>query len=161
MALNFGGCLKNARYSGNSKSRISINGQKHFTSHRTPSIGLTYRTAWDVMAKSLAAWTLAAATLATPMTGAVAADKRPVGAITGSGILFKDRLVVDAFVDPKIDGVTIYLSDFERPITDRMQKDFFGDPSQAGLTCARRGGKLSVKAELSTSVRDQSNNTSR
>lgn len=102
------------------------------------------------LAKSLATWSVALLAIAGPAV-TDAADKRSVGAIAGSGLLFKDRLVVDAFPDPKIEGVTVYLSDFERPITERMQKDFFSDPSQAGLTCARRG-EIKVKGELSTSV---------
>ena len=35
--------------------------------------------------------------------------------------------------------MTLYISDFSRPITDRVQKDFFSDPSQADLACARTG----------------------
>lgn len=32
--------------------------------------------------------------------------------------------------DPKVDGITIYVSHMRRPITDRFHKDFFTDPSQ-------------------------------
>jgi len=105
---------------------------------------------WRPLAKSLGAASLAAMSLAAPLSGtgeAAAAEKRSIGAIAGSGLLFKDRLVVEAFEDPRISGVTVYLSDFERPITDRLQKDFFSDPSQAGLTCARRA-TLAVKGDL-------------
>ena len=42
-----------------------------------------------------------------------------------------------AFADPKIEGVTIYLADFERPITEKLKKDFFQDPTSTSLTCAR------------------------
>jgi len=35
--------------------------------------------------------------------------------------------------------VTLYVSDFKRPITERIAKDFFSDPSQASITCAKTG----------------------
>ena len=38
-----------------------------------------------------------------------------------------------------VSGVTIYLSDFQRNIVDKLKKDFFSDPSQASLTCAITG----------------------
>ena len=72
-------------------------------------------------------------------TASRAIDKREVAEIDTAGILFKDKLVIDAFPDPKVEGVTLYVSDFSRPITDRVQKDFFSDPSQADLACARTG----------------------
>mmetsp|Transcript_7716 Transcript_7716/g.24282 ORF Transcript_7716/g.24282 Transcript_7716/m.24282 type:complete len:195 (-) Transcript_7716:25-609(-) len=75
-----------------------------------------------------------------------AESKRQIGSITASGLIFKDKLVVDAFPDPKVEGVTLYVSDFERPVTERLQKDFFSDPSQAGLACSRRAAPLTVGA---------------
>ena len=45
---------------------------------------------------------------------------------------------------PKVEGVTLYVSDFERPVVERVQKDFFSDPSQSGLACSRRGAPLKV-----------------
>lgn len=101
------------------------------------------------IAKPVISTALAVGLTLAPLT-APAADKRNVGAIAGSGFLFKDRVVIDGFSDPKIDGVTIYISDFERPVTERLQKDFFSDPSQAGLSCARKA-QVNVKGELSTS----------
>ena len=47
------------------------------------------------------------------------------------------NIILVAFEDPKIEGVTIYLADFERPITEKLQKDFFDDPTSTSLTCAR------------------------
>jgi len=38
-----------------------------------------------------------------------------------------------------VKGVTLYVSDFKRPITERIAKDFFSDPSQASITCAKTG----------------------
>eukprot|EP00667_Euglena_gracilis_P013852 EG_transcript_14326 len=85
---------------------------------------------------ALAPVALDAAVVAPP---ALAAEKRVLAEIDGSGFLFKDKLRVEAFEDPKIPGVTLYLSDFERPLTEKLQKDFFSDPTSAGLTCAAQG----------------------
>lgn len=78
---------------------------------------------------------------------AAEANTRTVGEISGSGFVFKDTLKVEAFEDPKIEGVTLYISDFSRPITDRLQKDFFSDPSQASIACAVSGNPV-IKAKL-------------
>ena len=95
---------------------------------------------------------LLAATCALNCVGApaAAADKRTVGSISASGLVFKDKLIIDAFKDPKVDGVTLYVSDFERPVTERLQKDFFSDPSQSGLACSRRGA-IKVTGDLNMS----------
>ena len=50
-------------------------------------------------------------------TASRAIDKREVAEIDTAGILFKDKLVIDAFPDPKVEGVTLYISDFSRPVT--------------------------------------------
>jgi len=73
-----------------------------------------------------------------------ASEGRRVASISASGLVFKDKVVVDAFADPKVEGVTLYVSDFERPLAERVQKDFFSDPSQSGLACARRAAPLKV-----------------
>lgn len=64
---------------------------------------------------------------------------RPVGAIAGSGLVFKDTLVIEGFDDPKVQGVSLYISNFQRPLTERLQKDFFSDPSFASVGCAKTG----------------------
>ncbi|CAN0314514.1 unnamed protein product, partial [Ectocarpus sp. 4 AP-2014] len=69
-------------------------------------------------------------TLAGPMVSlpstASAGDKRKVGEISASGLVFKDKLNVEAFSDPKVQGVTLYLSDFARPVADKlMNGDIF------------------------------------
>ena len=50
-------------------------------------------------------------------TEASADGSRTIGQISGSGLVFKDTLVVEAFDDPKVKGVTLYVSNFERPLT--------------------------------------------
>ena len=68
-----------------------------------------------------------------------AEDARRIGKISGSGLVFKDSLVVDTFDDPKVKGVTLYVSNFERPLTERVQKDFFTEPSYASVTAVKTG----------------------
>eukprot|EP00775_Hariotina_reticulata_P010160 gene10160-10319_t len=66
-----------------------------------------------------------------------AADARDkVGEFQASGFLFKDTVEVNALDDPDVPGVTIYFSDFKRSLVDKLQKDFFAEPSQASLTCS-------------------------
>jgi len=36
-------------------------------------------------------------------------------------------------------GVTLYVSNFERPLTERVQKDFFTEPSYASVTAVKTG----------------------
>lgn len=41
-------------------------------------------------------------------------------------IVGQDKLNVEAFPDPKVQGVTLYLSDFTRPVADKlMNGDMF------------------------------------
>jgi len=70
---------------------------------------------------------------------ALAFESRIIGEISGSGIVFKDTLVVESFDDPKVQGVTLYISNFQRPLTERIQKDFFTDPSYTSVGCAKTG----------------------
>jgi len=71
---------------------------------------------------------------------ASAGDKRIIAEIPASGFLFKDTINVEAFQDPKVAGVNLYLSDFSRSVADRVSKgDFFSDPGAAGLTCTKTG----------------------
>ncbi|KAG2426210.1 hypothetical protein HXX76_013191 [Chlamydomonas incerta] len=78
--------------------------------------------------------------------GAALADKERVAEFAASGLLFKDNVEVTALDDPEISGVTIYFSDFKRNIVDKLQKDFFAEPSQASLTCVV-SGPVAIKDE--------------
>jgi catabolite regulation protein CreA len=69
----------------------------------------------------------------------IAHASREIANIPTSGIIFKDSLKVNAFDDPKVPGVVLYLSDFDRPITEKLAKDFFNDPSSSSLTCVKAG----------------------
>lgn len=86
--------------------------------------------------------TAASAALITTNTSppqATAAESRTLARISGSGLVFKDTLVVESFDDPKVKGVTLYVSNFERPMTERIQKDFFTEPSYASVTAVKTG----------------------
>ncbi|WIA14579.1 hypothetical protein OEZ85_003095 [Tetradesmus obliquus] len=78
--------------------------------------------------------TVTAALLLTP--GAAWAGRDKIGEFQASGFLFKDTVEVNALDDPEVPGVTIYFSDFKRSLVDKLQKDFFAEPSQASLTCS-------------------------
>ena len=63
-----------------------------------------------------------------------------VGALKGSGLVFKDTLKIERFEDPKVQGVVLYISNFERPVTEKFSGgNFFNDPSYASVACARTG----------------------
>ena len=62
-----------------------------------------------------------------------------IAAIPASGLIFKDILNVNRVRDPKVEGVELYVSDFQRGISDRLGSDFFGDPTSAALACAKVG----------------------
>jgi len=74
---------------------------------------------------------------------AFANEARRIAEIKGSGLVFKDTLTIESFDDPKVKGVTLYISNFERPINERMTKNFFNDPLFAAVGCAKTG-KISV-----------------
>ena len=71
---------------------------------------------------SAAMLALAATLIATPFPAHAGDDKRTVGEIQGSGLVFKDTLKVEAFSDPKVSGVQLYLSDFQRSATEKFAK---------------------------------------
>ena len=76
---------------------------------------------------------------AAPISSVHAAGTREIANVATSGIVFKDTLRISAFQDPKVSGVVLYLSDFDRPLTEKLAKDFFNDPSTASLACAKTG----------------------
>lgn len=49
-------------------------------------------------------------------------------------------LVIEAFQDPKVQGVTCHVAYFERGIIDRLQKgNWFEDPSNSSISCKQTG----------------------
>ena len=81
--------------------------------------------------------------------GEANADSRLVGEIAGSGIVFKDTLNIESFDDQKVKGVTLYISNFQRPLNERLSKDFFNDPSFASVACAKTG-PISIADNIGT-----------
>ena len=74
------------------------------------------------------------------MTTASGGGSTIVGEIAGSGLVFKDTLVVEQFDDPKVQGVTLYITNFQKPLTEKISKgEMFSDPSYASVSCARTG----------------------
>lgn len=56
-----------------------------------------------------------------------------------SGFLFKDTVQVLQLNDPEIDGVSIYYTDYNRSIQEKLSSDPFADPSQSSLACVASG----------------------
>jgi catabolite regulation protein CreA len=74
-----------------------------------------------------------------------AAESKVIGSLKGSGLVFKDTLQIERFDDPKVQGVTLYISNFDRPITEKLSGgNFFNDPSYASVACARTGNTVSI-----------------
>ena len=80
---------------------------------------------------------------------AFAIDSKVVGQLKGSGMVFKDTLTIERFEDPKVKGVVLYISNFDRPVTEKFSKgNFFNDPSQASVACARTGQKVAIASNI-------------
>ncbi|KAL4443027.1 hypothetical protein ABPG77_008518 [Micractinium sp. CCAP 211/92] len=76
-----------------------------------------------------------AASAAVLLAGGAADAREKVAEFPTSGLLFKDTVKIIELNDDKVDGAVIYLTDYQRSITERLAKDPFSDPSQASLTC--------------------------
>ena len=100
---------------------------------------------WDLPMPSqtikavVAGGVLAASLLVCNPLPVAAETSRIVGQFQGSGLVFKDTLQIESFDDPKIKGVTLYVSNFQRPLTERLTSNFLADPSDASVSCARTG----------------------
>ncbi len=103
---------------------------------------------------------LGAAALSLVLPGSPAAhaseelSERTIGEIPASGIIFKDIVKIERVNDPKVKGVELYVSDFQRPLTERITNDFFSDPATAALSCVRTG-KLELDPSIDTSVQGE------
>jgi catabolite regulation protein CreA len=82
------------------------------------------------------------------------ANIRDVASFSTSGLIFKDSLKLYSLTDPKVEGVTIYLSDSEYNTIDKV-KNFLSDPSSASLTCVQTGPiKIHPDAKFSSEGED-------
>ncbi|KAL4457766.1 hypothetical protein ABPG75_012631 [Micractinium tetrahymenae] len=77
----------------------------------------------------------AAAAAAVLLAGGAADAREKVAEFPTSGLVFRDTVKIIELNDDKVDGLVIYLTDYQRSITERLAKDPFSDPSQASLTC--------------------------
>lgn len=77
---------------------------------------------------------------------------RIIGEIPASGLVFRDYLKVSRFDDPKVQGVQLYVSDFQLPMTERLASgDPFSDPASTAVTCVKTGPiKLDPTVETSS-----------
>lgn len=80
-----------------------------------------------------------------------AAESTVVGELRGSGLVFKDTLQIERFEDPKVKGVELYISNFQRPITEKLNNGFFNDPSNSSVACARTG-KVAIADNINKST---------
>lgn len=70
------------------------------------------------------------------LAGAASAQK--VGEV-GVDWLGND-IIVEAFRDPQVEGITCHVSYFERGVIDRLQKgNWFEDPSDSSVSCRQTG----------------------
>ena len=74
----------------------------------------------------------------------LAMESQIIGQISGSGLVFKDTLEVERFDDPKIKGITLYITNFQRPITERLTSNFLQDPSYASVACVKSSPTVAV-----------------
>merc|ERR1719491_1676422 len=126
------------------KSVIPVNHAVYspLESKKKPFSNLTENIGKKVLASILGSFLLLSSHTSVPILlpgGQAVADSRIIGEIAGSGLVFKDILTIESFDDPKVKGVTLYISNFQRPLTERLSKDFFSDPSFASVGCAKTG----------------------
>ena len=134
------------------------NGGKLQQHHPPPPKSLRPKVGSMVLAASLAFGTVMGGTTTTsptspfvvPVANAAEASK-VIGEIKGSGLVFKDTLTIERFGDPKVKGVTLYISNFERPITEKLSKNFFSDPSAASVGCTKTGGPIAIADNINKS----------
>ena len=62
-------------------------------------------------------------------------DTRLLSEFSTSGIIFKDTLRVTAISDPKLPAISIFLTDYEKPVTEKFLS--FDDPATSSITCVR------------------------
>lgn len=93
---------------------------------------------------------LAAAALAAVIAGGAAgpALAGKIAEFETSGFLFKDSVQIVEIEDKAVEGVTIYLTDYKRSLTERLGRDPLSDPSHASVTCVPTGTVVVKDPEL-------------
>ncbi len=82
------------------------------------------------------------------------AHAREIASIPTSGFVFKDSLKITSFSDPKVTGVALYIADVDRSIADKLNSDYFNDPSSSSITCTKTGF-VTISKDLSTSLQGE------
>lgn len=101
-----------------------------------------------MLSASLLLGSVCTGTMASPQP-ASAFESKVVGQLKGSGLVFKDTLSIERFEDPKVKGVVLYISNFDRPVTEKLSKgNFFNDPSYASVACARTSDKVAIASNI-------------
>jgi CreA protein len=61
---------------------------------------------------------------------------------------FGNDIIIEAFSDPEVQGVTCHISYFDRGVIDRLQKgNWFEDPSDSSIAC-RQTGPITIGDEV-------------
>lgn len=69
----------------------------------------------------------------------VASANEKIAEFATSGFIFKDTVQVVQLSDPEIEGVSIYYTDYNRSIQEKLASDPFADPSQSSISCVPAG----------------------
>ncbi len=109
----------------------------------SPARTTTVRTTHDLVRHQLAALattTLLALSISLPAL-AGGPNASLVSEFKTSGLLFKDSIQVLQLKDPEVTGVTIYFTDYQRSLSEKLtsKEDAFSDPSQSSITCTVNG----------------------
>mmetsp|Transcript_996 Transcript_996/g.3027 ORF Transcript_996/g.3027 Transcript_996/m.3027 type:complete len:261 (-) Transcript_996:207-989(-) len=116
---------------------------------RVPRVAHCHNTAWPMDGARPAGLhgallgLLAAQAIGGPLGSAEASDR--IAEFAASGLIFKDSVEVLAVDDSAVQGVTVYISDFRRSLTDKLARDFFSEPSQASIFCAQTAPQISIR----------------
>ena len=72
-------------------------------------------------------------------------------------MLHSNFMIPHVLDSPQVRGVTLYVSNFQRPLTERLSKDFFNDPSYASVGCAKTSstGKIEIADNINTSMQGE------
>lgn len=84
------------------------------------------------------AWRLVLSAICALITSASLAQAEKVGNVDVDWL--GNDIVIEAFADPKVEGVTCHVAYFDRGLIDRLQKgDWFEDPSNSSISCRQTG----------------------
>jgi len=131
------------------KKRMSLSKSQKKEIMNTKLLSTALVSASVMIGSALAGMAIVLTTAPPPALAASGPEgSKVVGELKGSGLVFKDTLQIERFEDPKVRGVELYISNFQRPLTEKLNKGFFNDPSQASVACARTGKPVSIASNI-------------